>query len=113
VKDIDDDELAYNTVESAKIEKRKLERLICSALEMKWDDLCNASGKEAKMKRGLAIRSFRRHLKYNLSELSDIFGGIHVTNVSRAANRELKEDDTASQLWERLKLEIQNAKRKT
>lgn len=110
VKDIKDRDVKYETMEPIKITENELIKIITTALEMSWKDIKDARGRKARLMRGMAIRCFRRYLKYDYEKLSSIFWGIHPTSISRAIRREPAEYE---HMWERLQIEIQNAKRKT
>lgn len=110
VKDIKDREIKYESIRLVEITEKSLIRIISAVADMRWVEIANAKGREAKLMRGLAIRCFRKYLKYDYTRLSSIFGGIHPTNISRAVSRMPKGFEHK---WNHLQIEIQNAKRKT
>ena len=110
VKDLKDREIKYNVTKEANISERKLIKVISGVMGMSWHEITNASGRKARLMRGIAIKCFRDHLRCNLEKLSSIFGGIHPANISKSVKRQ---PDSYKHIMERLEAEIQNAKRKT
>ncbi len=110
VKNMDDKEVKYEHSAPMKLNKQRMRKILCEVLDIKWKNLIKATGREAKNKRRLAIRSLRKHQKYSYGELSKLFGNMNASNISRAINEELGNNE---EIWEILELEIKNAKRKT
>ena len=110
VKDKDDREIIYERIESKNISEARLKKITTEALEIGWNELCEAKGREAKKKRRLAIRCFQKYMMWSYEKLSELFGGMHPSNISRCVQGDWID---AEPLWERLELEIQNEKRKT
>lgn len=110
VKDRDDREISYVRIEPKYISEVKLKKIMTGALEIGWNELCDAKGREAKRKRRLAVRCFQKYLKWSYDKISELFGGMHSSNISRCVQGDWV---NAESLWERLEIEIQNEKRKT
>jgi REP element-mobilizing transposase RayT len=110
VRDLKDREVQYETFKSVDVTEEEIKKIITAVLDIDWKSLCEARGFDAKMKKHIAIRCYRRYIKYAYSRLSSIFGGIHPTNIARAMSRDLGRFEP---LWESIQIGIQNAKRKT
>lgn len=110
VKDLEDREVRYEPLETVNLSEAKIKRLVTRALEISWADLCEAKGREAKKKRQLAVRCFQKYLKWNYEKISEVFGNMHPSNISRCVRG--KQVNSAP-LWKRLEAELQNEKRKT
>lgn len=105
-----DREVQYTELKTKDLSDEQLRRLICRVLDVNWNDLFEASGQENKKKRRLAVRCYYENLKWSYGKLSETFGAMHSSNISRCVCGNWVNDEP---LWKRLVLEIQNEKRKT
>lgn len=105
-----DGELQYTEVKSKGLTEEQLRRLVCRVLEVSWSDLCEARGQDKKKKRRLAVKCYYENLKWSYGQLSETFGKMHPSNISRCVCGKWANDEP---LWERLVVEVQNEKRKT
>lgn len=102
--------LQYVEVGPKGLKEEQLREIVCRVLDVKWNRLCAACGRDDKKKRRLAVRCFSENLEWSYGRLSKTFGGMHFSNISRCVRGKWINDEP---LWERLVLEIQNEKRKT
>lgn len=102
--------IQYTKIKPKCITEEQLRRLVCRVLEVSWSDLCKASGRDDKKKRRLAVRCYYENLKWSYAKLSETFGKMHSSNISRCVCGNWANDEP---LWERLEVELQNEKRKT
>ncbi|MBF0106483.1 MAG: hypothetical protein HQM16_14295 [Deltaproteobacteria bacterium] len=87
VRDIKNRGLKYHGEPVRLIEESTLQKILTEFFELKWSDITRATGAGKRSVRALCIGMYRRHLMWDYEKISETFGGLHPSSVSRAIRR--------------------------
>lgn len=73
VKDIDNEHVQYEPLHVRNISERRLRKVLCELLDVKWEDLVAPAGLIGKQNRATVIQFYRQYLKLTYDQLSEIF----------------------------------------